>query len=234
MWQPRGHTSSDRFHACAELHRERKPWQTQRPEKWGKAPGPCRERDNRWAWGILPVETFSCVGDGGIEIPKEMALFPGDLPLGMKLCFATTCGRGHVPHTHTHTHEHTVKCAAWCISHNHASMLAATWRHPRLNSHFITIHYHLNRFLPHLVLKPSFYPRTYIHRAKSWFFLFMHDISNEPWLKGAGCLRVPFEVGTKRIPALLTTDALSFSLSLSPSLSRSFFFVLSPFLSLPK
>lgn len=36
----------------------------------------------------------------------------------------------------------------------------------------------------------------------------MYDISNESRLKGTGCLRVAFEVGTKRIPALLTTDAV--------------------------
>ena len=57
----------------------------------------------------------------------------------------------------------------------------------------------------------------------------MHDISNEPWLKGSGCLRVAFEVGTKRIPALLTTDAFFLSFFLSFSLR---FFWLTFFLSL--
>lgn len=99
---PKGHTLSDRFHICEELQTERESHDRHSARRsQRKAWGPCREWDNRWTSGILPVGTFSCVRNGRTETPTGMAQFPGGLLLTTTLCFTTTCC--YPPLTHTVT-----------------------------------------------------------------------------------------------------------------------------------
>lgn len=95
------------------------------------------------------------------------------------------------------------------------------------NFHIVIIHYHLNNCVTsprilRLDLKSMLEP---VFIGQSHAFMFMHDISNEPWLKGSVTV-VAFEVGTKRIPAHPTTNT-SLSFSLPPSLSSCSYFIFS-------
>lgn len=138
-------------------------------------------------------------------------------------------------HTHTHTLRHSRTHTQWHLLHLASSRqlrnetpatLPPCWRHP-----------HIQFSLPHNSLSPEqlcYFLHIFCHNLasiqdpifikQSHAFIFMHDISNEPRLK---CLQVAFEVGTKRIPAPLTTNAF-----LSFALSRPFLFPLSFFPSL--
>lgn len=171
----------------------------------GKAPGPCREWDNRWTSGNLPAGTFSGVRNSSTEIPMGMLQFPGGLKLGTTLCFTTACG--HFP-SHREAYAYNGTNCIWCLPDswkmrlhvNTAAMPASSISAALTSLLFISPGQLCFRHTrPHL---PQMKVVLFCSSKECEWVLTERD-----WIPS-----VSFKVGTKRIPALLTTNAsLSFS-----------------------
>ena len=188
-----------------------------------KALGSCREWDNRWTLrDSTYVDLFLCLGWHYWK------------PLWRWLFSLEICSSKQLPllpvatHIHLRAHTESDTSCIWHLPHS-----PEMWGMQQCNcaiiihissSHFIRNHYHLNNCVTSLhilchnltsLVEPLF-------REQSHAFMFRHDISNEPWLKGSGWLQWPLKSEQR--------EFLLFSLPVPPFLSLflSLFYLLPP------